>query len=435
MRSLLLSAAGLIILSACAAPEPKVDAATTMGSAPVLPAPAKDGLIPTMNTPKAGGWAAGAAPKAAPGLAASRFAEGLNHPRWLLVLPGGDVLAALSSTEPGKPKSIKDWVMQRIQKRVGALQESPDQIVLLRDANGDGAAEVKSVLISEGLNQPFGMAVMGDALFVGNTDAIVRFPFNPQTSQVTGPPEKVIDLPHGPGHWTRNLLVAPDGKSLFVTVGSASNIADGGMAAEEGRAAIWLVDPVAKTHRLFATGLRNPNGLAYAPGTTTLWTVVNERDLLGDNLVPDYLTSVQDGDWFGWPWFYWGTNRDDRVEIPANVRLREGRTPDYALGAHVAALGLAFHDGKGLPAAWQGGGAFIGEHGSWNRQTLSGYKVVFVPFAAGRPSGPPQDVLTGFLDGPSRTFGRPVGVAVAPDGALLVADDVGGIVWRVSHQP
>jgi glucose/arabinose dehydrogenase len=430
-RSSLLAATllGALALSACASTK-TLPAQLTVGPDPTLPAPQKS-LIPAMRTPKAESWAAGDAPVAPAGFTVTRFAEGLQHPRWLYVLPNGDVLVSLASTRPVKAKSIRDVVMNMIQKRVKATAPSPDQIVLLRDADGDGAAETWSVLIASGLNQPFGMALSGGYLYVGDTDALVRVPFTPGQTSVAAAPEKVIDLPHADaGHWTRNVLARPDGK-LFVTVGSKTNIADEGMDVERDRAAIWEVDPKARTHRVYASGLRNANGLAFAPGTSLLYTVVDERDELGNDLVPDYLTSVREGAFYGWPWSYWGSHVDERVQPQNTAMVRRAIEPDYALGAHVAALGLAFYDGATFPAAYRGG-AFVGEHGSWNRTAYSGYKVAFIPFSDGRPSGPPQDFLTGFFDGEDRVSGRPVGVAVARDGALLVADDVGGVVWRVA---
>lgn len=429
-RSALAAALAVSLLAGAGCGEkPTLPIEQRTGPSPTLPAPQKS-VLPTLKTPKAGAWSPGDAPAVPAGFVVNRFAERLDHPRWVYVLPNGDVLAALSSTEPKPAKSIMEFVENLVQKRVGAQQPSPDQIVLLRDADGDGVAELQSVMIA-GIRQPFGMALMGGQLYVGATDSLVRYPYKDGDRALTMPPEKVIDLPHGPGHWTRNVLPTPDGAKLYVTVGSASNIADKGMELETGRAVILEVDPATHESRVFASGLRNANGMAVEPTTQALWTVVNERDLLGDDLAPDYLTHVQDSGFYGWPYYYWGDHRDERVPIPANVRLRPGIVPDYALGAHVAALGLTFYDAAAFPQAWRSG-AFVGEHGSWNRSSYSGYKVVYVPFAGGRPAGPPQDFMTGFFATPGRISGRPAGVAVAKDGVLLVADDVGGIIWRVT---
>jgi glucose/arabinose dehydrogenase len=422
-------AASAFALTACAAGR-EVPVAQTVGVQPTIPEP-QTSLIPVMRTPKAESWAAGDAPTAPAGFRVMRFAEGLDHPRWLQVLPNGDVLVALSSTKPKEPKTIKDWVMGRVMKRVKAVGPSADQVVLLRDANGDGIAELRQ-LILQNLNQPFGMALSGEHLYVGNTDALVRFPYRAGGGPISAPPEKVVDLPHAEdGHWTRHVLSARQGGKLFVSVGSLSNISDGGMEVERNRAAIWEVDPQTRAWRVYASGLRNANGMDFEPTTGALYTVVNERDMIGDDASPDYLTSVREGAFYGWPWSYWGQHVDERVK-PANPDMvAKAIAPDYALGSHVAALGLAFYKANLFPAAYRGG-AFVGEHGSWNRSEYSGYKVVFVPFAGGRPSGPPQDFLTGFFHEENKVSGRPVGVAVARDGALLVADDVGGIVWRVA---
>ena len=352
-----------LMAGAACADKPTLPIEQRTGPSPTLPAP-QTTFLPTLKTPKASGWSADAAPAVPAGFVVNRFAERLNHPRWVYVLPNGDVLAALSATEPKPAKSIMEFVQNLVQKRVGAQKPSPDQIVLLRDADGDGVAEVRSVMIA-GIKQPVGMALMGGQLYVGATDSLVRYPYKDGDRALSMPPENVIDLPYGPGHWTRNVLPTQDGSKLYVTVGSASNIADKGMELETGRALILEVDPQSQKSRVFASGLRNPNGMAIEPATQALWTVVNERDLLGDDLVPDYLTSVQDGGFYGWPWFYWGEHRDERVPVPENVRLRPGLVPDYALGAHVAALGLTFYNAEAFPQAWRGG-AFIGEHGSWN---------------------------------------------------------------------
>ena len=406
-----------------------------VGASPTLPAP-QSRLIPTLNIARAVGWPAGAQPQAAPGLQVQALARGLNHPRWLLVLPNGDVLVA-ESNAPAKPAgSLRGWIMKQVMALAGAGVPSADRITLLRDADGDGVAETRSVFI-DGLTSPFGMALVGHDLYVANTDAVLRFAYTPGATRLVGPGERVAELPAGPinHHWTKNLLASPDGRHLYATVGSNSNIGENGLAAEAGRAAIVEIDLASRSQRPFATGLRNPNGLAWEPGSGTLWTVVNERDELGDDLVPDYLTSVQDGAFYGWPYSYFGTRIDTRV-APQNPGLvARAIAPDYALGAHVAALGLAIAAPAGWPAPFRQGGAFIGEHGSWNRQPRSGYQVVFVPFAQGRPTGLPVPVLSGFLNADGQAQGRPVGVAFDSRGALLVADDVGNAVWRVGPLP
>ena len=373
-------------------------------------------------------------PQAATGTRVAAFATGLDHPRWLLTLPNGDVLVAETNAPP-KPddaKGIKGWVMGLVMQRAGAGVPSANRITLLRDTDSDGVADVRSVLL-EGLNSPFGMALVGNTLFVANADAVVRFPYTAGELRITQPGVKVLDLPGGPinHHWTKNLVASPDGTKLFVTVGSNSNVAERGMAAEAGRAAIWEVDVKSGAHRVFASGLRNPNGMAWAPGGAQLWTVVNERDEIGSDLVPDYLTSVRDGVFYGWPYSYYGQHVDERVQPPRPDLVAKAVAPDYALGPHTASLGLASAEGTSLPATFAHG-MFIGQHGSWNRRPHSGYKVIFVPFAGGRPDGQPIDVLTGFLTDDGKAQGRPVGVTLDKAGALLVADDVGNTVWRVS---
>jgi glucose/arabinose dehydrogenase len=403
------------------------------GPQPTLPPP-RTTLIPTVNIAPAQGWPAGVLPMAAPGTRVAAFASGLDHPRWLYVLPNGDVLVAETNAPP-KPedaKGIKGWVMGLVMSRAGAGVPSANRITLLRDTNGDGVADMRSVLL-EGLHSPFGMALVDDGLFVANTDAVVRFPYSTGDMRITAPSVKVTDLPAGPinHHWTKNLIASPDGKTLYVTVGSNSNVAERGMPAEAERAAIWQVDIASGAHRVYASGLRNPNGLACAPAGGALWTVVNERDELGSDLVPDYLTSVRDGGFYGWPYSYYGQQVDVRVQPPRPDLVAKAIAPDYALGPHTASLGLASSAGTALPAPFASG-MFIGQHGSWNRRPHSGYKVIFVPFAGGQPSGLPVDVLTGFLSGEGTAYGRPVGVALDKRGALLVADDVGNVVWRVS---
>lgn len=406
--------------------------AAGIGPAPNLPAPTKS-VIPTIQVADAVGWPAGGAPVAVEGLMVNAFATGLDHPRWLLTLPNGDVLvaetAAPTQPEQYKDKSLKGFFMRLFMKKAGSDVPSADRITLLRDTNGDGVADVRSPYVV-GLTSPFGMALIGSTLYVASADKLVSFPYDPAASAITAAPRTIVRLPAERNHhWTKSLEAGPDGR-LYVGVGSNSNIAEHGLAEEEGRAAIWEIDPASGSHRLFATGLRNPVGLAFRPGSNELFTVVNERDELGSDLVPDYLTRVLDGAFYGWPWSYYGQHVDTRVEPPRPDMVARAVIPDYALGSHVAPLGLVFADAARLGPLFTSG-AFIGEHGSWNRRPFSGYKVVFVPFVEGRPSGQPLDVLTGFLDG-DKAMGRPVGVQIARDGALLVADDVGNTVWRVS---
>ncbi len=436
MRVFLLSAvlAPALLLAACVGAAPPIEDA--YGPNPTLTEPERRLLpIPRINEMKAVGWSDDGAPIAADGLAVNRFADGFIHPRWVYALPNGDVLVAEASSLPLSNKGFVGWIMERVMRNAGAVQEtSPDRIVLLRDADGDGAAEVREIFL-EGLNQPFGMALLDGYLYIANTDALVRVPYSDGDLAAAAPPQTVASLPFRAddnGHWTRNVIAAPDGSRLFVTVGSISNIAEQGMDVEQGRAMIHAIDPATGAVSTFATGLRNPNGMGFAPGTTTLWTVVNERDGLGDNLPPDYLTSVREGGFYGWPWAYWGRadHRFKADEIPEGAIERAIR-PDYALGGHTAALGLVFNESPALGANWEGG-AFVGLHGSWNRREPSGYSVIYVPFANGAPSGMPVDVLTGFLDANNNAMGRPVGVEIAADGALLVADDVGKVIWRVA---
>jgi glucose/arabinose dehydrogenase len=406
----------------------------TQGPNPTLPPPSQT-LIPTVSVARAVGWPEGASPKAAEGLAVKPFAAGLNHPRWLLVLPNGDVLVA----EANGPKNegvggITGWIIGEILARAGGGMPSPNRIILLRDADGDGVAETKAVFI-ERLNSPFGMALIGDKLYVADTDALLRFDYREGETKIDGAPTKIANLPAGSlnYHWTKSLIASPDGSKLYVGVGSNSNVGDNGLGLEEGRARILEVAPGTGETRNFATGLRNPVGLAFSPQNGGLWAVVNERDELGSDLVPDYLTQVKEGAFYGWPFSYWGQHTDPRATPPDPQSVAKAIAPDFALGNHVAALGLAFAQGTLMPERFQNG-AFIGEHGSWNRVPLSGYKVVFVPFSDGKPSEQPVDVLTGFLNAEGEAQGRPVGVAVDRSGALLVADDVGNAVWRVTPQ-
>jgi glucose/arabinose dehydrogenase len=398
------------------------------GSAPVVPVAKPQGSIPTLKMPTAKGWTDGQTPVAAPGLKVNAFASGLKHPRWIDVLPNGDVLVAEATQVQKSVGSVFDYAMQVTMQRAAALGVSANRITLLRDRDGDGIAESREIFM-EGLSQPFGMALLGDTFYVGNTDGVVAFPYAAGADRITAPGRKLVSFKSG-GHWTRSLLPSPDGRKLFVGVGSLSNIAEQGMAAEQGRAAIYELDPADGSSRIFASGLRNPVGMAWEPATGVLWTVVNERDGLGDETPPDYLTSVRDGGFYGWPYCYWGQTVDDRVpQDPAAVA--KAITPDYALGGHTASLGLCWLPAGTLPGFPEG--MAIGQHGSWNRSTLSGYKVVFVPFANGRPAGPPRDILSGFLAPDERhSYGRPVGVTLGPDGSVLVADDVGDVIWRVT---
>ncbi len=401
-----------------------------VGPLPTIPAARPQGRIPTLKMPTAKGWAPGQLPTAAPGLKVNAFATGLKHPRWIHVLPNGDVTVAEALFTPGPARSIFDHAMFSTMKRAAAIGPSPNRITLLRDADRDGVAETRETFL-EGLSQPFGMALLGDTFYVGNTDGLVAFPYTPGATRITAPARKLAEFKPR-GHWTRSLLASPDGRKLFVGVGSLSNIAESGMEVEEGRACIYEIDLATGLSRIFAGGLRNPVGLAWEPNTRRLWTVVNERDGLGDETPPDYLTSVTDGAFYGWPYCYWGQTVDDRVPQDAAMVAR-AIAPDYALGGHTASLGLCWLPAGTLPGFEQDGMA-IGQHGSWNRSTLSGYRVVFVPFANGRPSGPPRDILSGFLAPDEKvSYGRPVGVVIGPDGrSLLVADDVGDVVWRVS---
>jgi glucose/arabinose dehydrogenase len=425
--------AAALLLAACGGAAPAPEAG--QGPNPTLPPP-QSSAVPTINPARAVGWPDGAAPTAPEGFLVSRYAEGLAHPRWLYLLPNGDVLVAESSTRPSTGGGLIDWIRNGVQRRAGALDESADRITLLRDSDRDGDVDERHIF-AEDLNQPFGMVLVGDHLYVANTDAVVRFRYAAGDTRALGAPETILELPHRDGdngHWTRNLIANAYGTKLYVAVGSVSNVGDYGMEVEEGHAAIWEFNPDGSDARVFASGLRNPVGMDWAPDMGALWVAVNERDMLGDNLVPDYMTSVQDGGFYGWPYYYWGDNRDERIDIPPNVRLQAPIAPDYALGAHTASLGLMFYKYDRFPSRYQNG-AFIGQHGSWNRSERVGYKVVFVPFERGVPSGPMEDFLTGFLNARGEAQGRPVGVIMDQTGALLVADDVGDIVWRVALPP
>ena len=430
-----LAAAAAVMLAGCGELA-RLPISAGTGPNPTLSAP-RPALIPTVNIAPAKGWPAGTAPAATAGTRVAAFATGLDHPRWLLVLPNGDVLVAETNAPP-KPedgKGIKGWVMRVVMQRAGAGTPSANRITLLRDTHGKGVADVRSAYL-EGLSSPFGMALVGSNLYVANSDAVWKFPYVSGATRITAPGVKVVDLPGGPinHHWTKNLIASPDGSALYVTVGSNSNVAERGMAVEAGRAAIWQIDLKTGAHRVFASGLRNPNGMAWLADGAALWTVVNERDEIGSDLVPDYLTSVRDGGFYGWPYSYYGQHVDERAQPQQPALVASAIAPDYALGPHTASLGLVSSVGTSLPARFASG-MFIGQHGSWNRRPHSGYKVIFVPFEAGKPAGEPSDVLTGFLSAEGNAFGRPVGVALDRRGALLVADDVGNAVWRVSAQP
>ena len=405
--------------------------AASVGLDPTLPEPSQK-LIPTVQIAQAAGWPSGKTPTPSADVAVNAFASGLTHPRWIFVLPNGDVLVA-ETNAPDRPddgKGIKGKVMKSVMAKAGAAVPSPNRITLLRDVDGDGVAETRTVLL-DNLHSPFGMALVGSDLYVANTDAIVKFPYTTGATRITEAGTKVTDLPGGTlnHHWTKNIIADASGSTLYASVGSNSNVAENGIDKEDGRAAIWAVDLTTGEKKLFASGLRNPNGMAWEPQTGALWTVANERDELGNDLVPDYLTSVKQGAFYGWPYSYFGQHVDTRVEPPRPDLVARAIAPDYALGAHVAALGLAYSDSSALPKRMTGG-MFIGEHGSWNRKPPAGYKVVFVPFTNGRPAGAPVDVLTGFVSNEGVAYGRPVGVAIDGRGALLVADDVGNVIWR-----
>ncbi|WP_345297341.1 sorbosone dehydrogenase family protein [Candidatus Villigracilis affinis] len=407
------------------------------GPNPELPEP-NQRLIPVVNPPNAIGWADGEKPVAAEGMEVTAFASGLDHPRWLYVLPNGDVLVAESNAPADRPddaKGIKGWFFKFFKKKSGGGVPSADRITLLRDADGDGVAETKSVFI-DGLTSPFGMVLVGDTFYVANTDAVVSFPYSEGETEITAEPTKITDLPAGTinHHWTKGLVASTDGTKLYVSVGSNSNAAENGFEAETERAAIWEVDLATGSHRIFASGLRNPVGMAWDAESGALWVVVNERDELGNDLVPDYMTSVQDGGFYGWPFSYYGDHVDARVSPPNPELVASALVPDYALGSHTASLGLTSADGNTLPLQFENG-MFIGQHGSWNRQQPNGYQVIFVPFTAGMPSGDPLLVLNGFLKENGDAMGRPVGVAIDALGALLVADDVGNVIWRVATAP
>ncbi|MBO9708517.1 MAG: sorbosone dehydrogenase family protein [Caulobacter sp.] len=421
-----------LLMSACGSPS-SIPSERGYGPDPVLPKAQKQ-VIPTIKIAPVKGWADGQTPDAARGFVVTALARDFDHPRWLYVLPNGDVLVAETNAPP-KPddgKGLRGFFQKIIMGKAGADVPSANRITLVRDADNDGAAEVRTTFLS-GLNSPFGMALVGETLYVADTDALLAFPYKPGDTKITVPGRKVADLPAGPinHHWTKNVIASPDGAKLYVTTGSNSNVGENGMAVEARRASILEIDPATGAERVFASGLRNPNGMAWQPATGVLWTSVNERDEIGNDLVPDYMTSVKDGGFYGWPYSYYGQTVDTRVKPPRPDLVAKAIRPDYALGAHTASLGLTFYTGSSFPVRYQNG-AFVGQHGSWNRKPVAGYKVVFVPFANGVPAGKAEDFLTGFLNDKGEALGRPVGVAIDKSGALLVADDVGNVVWRVA---
>ncbi|HEY2885978.1 MAG TPA: sorbosone dehydrogenase family protein [Rhizomicrobium sp.] len=423
-----------IALSGCGE-KAKLPEAAGYGPHPILTDP-NPTFLPTINFAKGVGWPRNGKPQAAPGLAVSAFAVGLSHPRWLYVLPNGDVLVA-ETTAPPQPddqKGLRGFVAKYVFNLVGASAPSPNRIILLRDSDGDGVADKRYVFI-KGLNTPFGMALVGDTLYVADTDAVLAFPYHEGDTRITVAGRKIVDLPAGTinHHWTKNVIPSRDGKKLYVTIGSNSNVGDNGIAAEEGRADIWEVDPATGAHRVFASGVRNGNGMDWAPGSDALWVAVNERDEIGSDLVPDYMTSVKDGGFYGWPYSYYGQHVDVRIQPQRPDLVAKAIVPDYALGSHTASLGLCFSERADLGERFAHG-VFIGQHGSWNRDPRAGYRVIFVPFAGSSPSGMPIEVLGGFLSTAGEAQGRPVGVVIDKKGALLVADDVGNAVWRVTKR-
>ncbi len=432
-RPALIALSALAISAAACGTESRLDPLAGYGPNPTLPGASRS-LLPTVNIADAEGWPEGRMPTPAPGLRVQAFAVGLDHPRWLYRLPNGDILVAETNAPP-KPEAqsggFRAWAQGLVMKKAGAKTPSADRITLLRDADGDGVAETRTALL-ENLMSPFGMVLVGDTLYVANADAVVAFPYQTGQTRITAAPRRVAALPSGRNHhWTKTLVASADGTRLYVGVGSNSNIGENGLDEEQERAAILEIDPATGARTIHASGLRNPVGMAWQPDSGKLWVAVNERDELGNDLVPDYMTSITPGGFYGWPWSYYGQIVDERV-TPANPgQVARAIRPDYALGAHTASLGLTFGEGALMPARYRGG-AFIGQHGSWNRRPFNGYRVAFVPFTAGVPSGPPEDVLTGFINDDDQAMGRPVGVQFDQTGALLVADDVGDVIWRVS---
>ena len=424
-----LAVSSLLTLAACN--DQAGDPRDQYGPDPKLPE-AQTYLLPPMKVMPARGWTAGETPIVPAGLQVKAYATGFKHPRVVYALPNGDVLVVESNGSGGPVYRPKDYIEGKIKGLAGTGAPAGQQIILLRDGDGDGVPETRTVLIDH-LNAPYGITLVGNDLYVADTDKLLRFPYAAGETEIKAPGVEVTDLPaQSPNHhWTKSLAASPDGSKLYLGVGSNSNITENGIGAEEGRAMIWEVDRATGMKRQYATGTRNPTGLAFEPTTGKLWAIANERDEIGPDLVPDYLTSVTENAFYGWPYSYWGQHVDDRVQPPKPDLVAKAIKPDYGLGSHVAPLGLTFSQGTSLPEQYRSG-VFIGEHGSWDRDPPVGYKVVFIPFTNGRPSGPPQDVVTGFISEDAKTRGRPVGVALDKTGALLVADDVGNTVWRVT---
>ncbi|RAK66704.1 PQQ-dependent sugar dehydrogenase [Hymenobacter edaphi] len=439
----LLLPAALLLLAACnqnaktaetSTPAPPPATADTAATAQTLELPPPNATKSVTKRVDIIDWPAGKTPVAPAGFTVTKYADGFEGPRWLYVLPNGDVLVAEASTIPTTTKK-KIAAELNLDKSRSLRESSANRITLLRDANKDGRPEVRQTFLTaaNGLSQPFGMLLLGDYFYVANTDGVLRFPYQAGQTTLSGAGQKIMTLPKGGynNHWTRNLLAGADGKKIYVSVGSGSNVQEHGEANEIRRASILQINPDGSGEKVYASGLRNPVGMAWNPVTKQLWTAVNERDELGDDLVPDYLTSVREGGFYGWPYAYFGPHEDPRRQGERPDLVQKTIVPEVPLGPHTASLGLAFYDAKAFPAKYQGG-AFIGQHGSWNRSAYSGYKVVFVPFRGGKPSGPPEDFLTGFLAGGEKAYGRPVGTFVAPDGSLLVTDDAANTIWRVA---
>ena len=429
-RTLLAGTAAAALSLTLANADPLPDT-TGFGPHPAMPK-AHEALLPTLNIAPAVHWSRDGQPVAAHEFKVNAFARGLNHPRFLYTLPNGDVLAVETASPGSEPVTgIRGWVQKQVMTRAGSVVPSANRITLLRDANGDGVAEIKSVFV-ENLHSPFGVVLVGNDLYVANCDSLVRFKYQTGQTSITERPTKIIDLPSSINHhWTKTVVASRDGKFLYVSIGSNSNIGDNGMQAEIGRASVWVIDRASGQSRTYATGLRNAAGLAINPETGRLWAAVNERDEIGDNVPPDYMTQVRQGGFYGWPYSYWGHNVDDRVKPQRPDLVAKAIEPDYGLGPHTASLGLAFYTGAALPEHYRNG-AFVGQHGSWNRGKLNGYQVIFVPFHNGKPSGMPELVLSGFVNADGDAQGRPVGIAIDKRGAVLVADDVGNAVWRVT---